>query len=455
MAQGTITKRCGCTYVDEDGTRRQLGKDCPKLKRAGGGWSPTHGTWGYIIGITDATGKRRQRTQFGFDSKQDAVDALDTLKAKAARGVDISVRITVAEYMEIWLKGKAHELKGNTHDHYTRYSVRWGLYIGRVKLDELRVHHLTAAFEDIEERNEEIRRGKIKARVTGPSAMQRMRAMLRSCLSDALREGLVTVNVAKLVKLPSGKPPKALVWTKAREKTWRNAIAKLIEEGRTPKQARREAPTPSSVMVWRADHLGAFLDAVEGDRLYALWHILGTRGLRRGEALALDWPVVDWDNKAVTIDNQLVHSPSGVIEDTPKSDAGDRTVALGTENVSLLKAYRAAQKREQLKWGEAYTKTDRIFTREDGRDIDPNQFTKLFKRLAAAADLPPIRLHDVRHTAGSLMIASGSDPKTVQETLGHADMKLTMEVYVSMFEDVAQTSADNVTAFIPRTRKSV
>ncbi|MEV6432789.1 tyrosine-type recombinase/integrase [Nocardia sp. NPDC051463] len=75
--------------------------------------------------------------------------------------------------------------------------------------------------------------------------------------------------------------------------------------------------------------------------------------------------------------------------------------------------------------------------------------------LASAADLPPIRLHDVRHTAGSLMIASGSDPKTVQETLGHADMKLTMEVYVSMFEDVAQTSADNVTAFIPRTRKSV
>ncbi|MGQ4619101.1 tyrosine-type recombinase/integrase [Nocardia sp. R7R-8] len=455
MAQGTITKRCGCTYVDEDGIRRQLGKDCPKLKRAGGGWSPTHGTWGYIIGITDATGKRRQRTQFGFESKQDAVDALDTLKAKAARGVDISVRVTVAEYMETWLKGKAHELKGNTHDHYTRYSKRWGLYIGRVKLDDLRVHHLTAAFEHIEERNEEIRRGKIKARVTGPSAMQRMRAMLRSCLSDALREGLVTVNVAKLVKLPSGKPPKAQVWTKAREKTWRDAIAKLIEEGRTPKQARREAPTPSTVMVWRADHLGAFLDAVESDRLYALWHILGTRGLRRGEVLGLRWGDVDWDHGTITIEHQLVHSPTGVIEDTPKSEAGDRTVALGTENVSLLKAYRAAQKRERLEWGEAYTKTDRIFTREDGRDIDPNHFSKQFKRLVAAADLPPIRLHDVRHTAGSLMIASGSDPKTVQETLGHADMKLTMEVYVSMFEDVAQTSADNVTAFIPRTRKSV
>lgn len=257
--------------------------------------------------------------------------------------------------METWLAGKAHELKPNTHAHYGRYAIRWGTYIGRVKLDELRVQHLTAAFDDIADRNELIRRGRIKARPTGPSAMQRMRAMLRSCLGDALREGLVTVNVASLVKLPSGKSPRAEVWTKGREKAWRDAMDSLVREGRSPKQARNEAPTPSSVMVWTATHLGQFLDDVADDRLYALWHILGTRGLRRGEVLGLQWGDVDWEHATLTIERQLVNVVGTVMEDRPKSDAGGRVIALGTEGQSVLKAHRAAQKRDRLMWARPTT----------------------------------------------------------------------------------------------------
>jgi len=208
-------------------------------------------------------------------------------------------------------------------------------------------------------------------------------------------------------------------------------------------------------MVWTAAHIGHFLDEVADDRLYALWHILGTRGLRRGEVLGLQWGDIDWEHGTLTVERQLVNVVGTVMQDRPKSDAGGRVIALGSEGVSVLKGHGAAQKRERLGWGEAYHTTSRVFTREDGHDLDPSWLTKRFGRLTAEHDLPPIRLHDVRHTAGSLMIASGSDPKTVQETLGHADMKLTMEVYVSLFEDVAQTSADAVTSFIPRRNRSV
>jgi integrase len=99
--------------------------------------------------------------------------------------------------------------------------------------------------------------------------------------------------------------------------------------------------------------------------------------------------------------------------------------------------------------------TDRIFTREDGSDIDPSWLTKHFGRIIAEHDLPPIRLHDLRHGAGSLMIASGSDPKAVQETLGHSDLKLTLGIYVSLYEEVAQASADAVASSIPRRGKIV
>jgi integrase len=196
-------------------------------------------------------------------------------------------------------------------------------------------------FVTITARNDLIARGKLKGRPTGPSALQRMRAMLRSCLNDAKREELITSNPAELVKLPSGKAPSAKVWTTPRERAWRAEVQALIEQGKSAKVARHDASVPSSVMVWTATHLGRFLNAVAEDRLYALWFFVGTRGLRRGELLGLRWGDIDWDAATVTFERQLVNVPGEVMEDKPKSDAGGRVIALGGEGVTVLKAHRA------------------------------------------------------------------------------------------------------------------
>lgn len=124
---------------------------------------------------------------------------------------------------------------------------------------------------------------------------------LRSALNDAVREGLIVTNPAALVKMAGGKRPKALVWTVEREARWRGAVAAHIAAGKTPPEARAPAPRPSPVMVWRPDHLGAFLDVAAGDRLYALFHLIAYRGLRRGEAAGLEWQDVDLDGAAVTV----------------------------------------------------------------------------------------------------------------------------------------------------------
>jgi integrase len=67
-----------------------------------------------------------------------------------------------------------------------------------------------------------------------------------------------------------------------------------------PKRARAQVPTPSPVMVWRPDQLGQFLDQAAEHRLYALWHLIAFRGLRRGEACGLEWPEVDLTRGTVT-----------------------------------------------------------------------------------------------------------------------------------------------------------
>ena len=69
------------------------------------------------------------------------------------------------------------------------------------------------------------------------------------------------------------------------------------------------------------------------------------------------------------------------------------------------------------------------------------------------ADLPPIRLHDFRHVAASLMLATGVDLKVVQETLGHADLGMTVDTYTSVYPDVAADAADKAAAIVPRRDK--
>jgi integrase len=146
------------------------------------------------------------------------------------------------------------------------------LRLGHVKLDDLRVAHVAEAFAEIP---------------VSDSTRQRVRATLRAALNDAMPESLTPSNPAALVRLPSGKRPKALIWTEERVSRWLAACAALAAcDLDDPDRERLEeaCQPPSPVMVWTPTQLGAFLDHAHHDRLYALWHVVAHRGVRRGEA---------------------------------------------------------------------------------------------------------------------------------------------------------------------------
>ncbi|MBP2321398.1 hypothetical protein JOF56_001783 [Kibdelosporangium banguiense] len=73
-----------------------------------------------------------------------------------------------------------------------------------------------------------------------------------------------------------------------------------------------------------------------------------------------------------------------------------------------------------------------------------------FERLYIAAGLPPIRLHDLRHIAATLMLAAGIDMKIVQETLGHSALAVTSDTYTTVLPQIARAAAEAVVAIVPR-----
>src|SRR4051812_35917161 len=157
------------------------------------------------------------------------------------------------------------------------------------------------------------------------------------------------------------------------------------------------------------------------------------RGTRRGESCGARWEDLSAAERSLAITTQLVQDGWEVHEGAPKTDSGIRLIALDDETFEVLQAHRLRQEREREEWGEGWKDTGRIFTQEDGSLLHPGKVSDLFARLVEAAGLPPIRLHDLRHVAATLMLAAGVDIKVVSEALGHSDTRITRDTYQSGF----------------------
>lgn len=440
---GSVFKRCGCTHV-VDGKRRQLGKACPKLRRADGTWNPRHGTWSFTASVRGPGGRRKQVMRGGYINQTEAQAALDELRDKTRRGIVVTRRLTVAEYLDEWLAGKADIKPSTAHSYRSHIRLYWKPQLGHMRLDDLRSSHVSEALAEVK---------------ASAATKQRVRATLRVALSDAIRQGLISSNPAALVKLPSGRRPKALVWTDERLQRWTEAVDRLErwkaadlpdDDGTYRAKLEEAAQPPSPVMVWTPAQLGAFLDAAHEDRLYALWHLIAHRGLRRGEACGLAWSEVDLDAGRMQVSKQRVVVNRQVVEGPPKSGAGERSVALDAGTVTALRAHRKQQLQDRMAWGEAWQDSGLVFVREDGTPLHPEYVSDRFRAITAEAGLPPIRLHDLRHGAASLALAAGVDMKVVSEMLGHSMLSLTADTYSSVFAEVEAQAAEAAAALVPR-----
>lgn len=131
---------------------------------------------------------------------------------------------------------------------------------------------------------------------------------------------------------------------------------------------------------------------------------------------------------------------------SPKTAAGKRSVPLDESLVAILKSYRARQAEERLAGGEAYEYGGYLVADELGRPYHPDSVSKFFDDAAKEVGLPRIRLHDCRHTAASLMLASGVPVKVVSEMLGHASPTITLSVYAHVMPGMGEEAGAALSA---------
>ncbi len=148
------------------------------------------------------------------------------------------------------------------------------------------------------------------------------------------------------------------------------------------------------------------------------------------------------------IQRTLVSVDHVATESTPKTSSGRRVVDLDAHTLAIIRSWRARQAEDRLRWGSAYRDSGLVFTREDGAPTHPEAMTKAFVRLVARSGLPPIRLHDLRHTHATLALAAGIHPKIVQQRLGHADVALTMNVYSHVLPAMQADAAEQIAGLV-------
>ncbi|MGV9385042.1 tyrosine-type recombinase/integrase [Nonomuraea sp. NPDC003707] len=308
--------------------------------------------------------------------------ARDLVAADIPGGV--SAACTVAQWLRHWLTA-LQPVRERTRQGYADH-VRIHLIsgLGRIPIAEPGQVDLRRFFAGLVQRRN--RYGK----ALSPSTVQRVHATLRAALNEAIREGLIDTNPARRLRLPHVRRPHAQVWTRSRVAVWRAT-------GQRP-----------AVAVWTTEQLTAFLDYVREDVLYSLWWLAALRGLRRGELAGLRWVDISLETRELTVVQQLIHVNGQLRVVPPKSEASQRTIALDTETIRLLRRH---QQRQHL--GGLDT-AGWVFTRADGQPIRPDYLTYRFRYLVTASGLPPIRLHDLRHGAASTALAAHVDLRTVQ-----------------------------------------
>jgi integrase len=370
-------------------------------------------TWAVVVdvGRDPDTGKRRQRWTSGYKRRRDAEKALSELLSRLDGGVYVEPsKVTMADYLTArWLPAMRTQVRPSTWASYAGH-VRTYLIprLGHVPVQRVTADQLTALYGDL------LAGGGRDGGALAARTVRYIAQTVRRALRDAEDAGLVPRNVAE-----KARPPKADTRNRETMRTW------------TPQQLR------------------AFLASRGDDRLYGLWALLASTGLRRGEALGLAWEHVDLEAGRLAVRRALVCVGYQVQISEPKTTKSRRSVALDPGTVDALRAHRKAQLAERIALGPAWQDTGLVFTREDGALIHPDRASKLFERHLAAVDgLPRIRLHDLRHTHATLCLAAGIHPKVVSERLGHATVSMTLDTYSHAIPAMQEDAAAKVAALV-------
>ena len=371
-------------------------------------------TWSIVFdaGIDD-TGRRRQQWRGGFATKREAEREL----AKTLRELQTGDYVAPSDQtfgdflVSEWLpaiRGTVRQTTLKSYEMHVRVHIVPRL--GRTPLQKLNGARLNSFYAELASSGSSRRDGGLS-----PATVRRVHAVVHRALRDAVRWDRLGRNPAD-----QADPP------------------------------RQRAASKPEMATWSATEVQRFLGHAAGDRLYAMWVVLLTTGMRRGEVAGLRWTDVDLSARRIAVRQARVAVGYDVAVAEPKTGRSRRTVALDAGTVGVLRAHRRRQSEERLLAGDSWVDSGLVFVAANGEPLHPDRISKLFDRLVRATGLPRIRLHDCRHTFATLALQAGVHPKVVSDRLGHSSTTVTLDTYSHVVPALQEEAAAVVASlFMP------
>jgi len=391
---------------------------------------------------------------------------------KCRQGRVLDGKITFAAFSDYWIKEYAEKrLRPTTVESYKLCLKRILPAIGHIKLENLQPHHLMELYANLGE--DGIRENtKLVSRVDlGEYVAEE--GLTKQSLADRAGLGINTVysalkgnavneataqSIAEALSVPvellfkPGEGADRVLSNKTianhhrlissileRAVKWQLIYSNPCSRVEVPKVTRKEAR-------YLDEHQAAqLLNALQPEPLKyrAIITLLLYSGMRRGELCGLEWSDVDFDNDLIDINKSSLYlKERGIFDDETKTEASKRVIKLPGVAMQLLGDWKIEQKYEAYALGDRWENSGKIFTQWDGKPIHPDTITTWFKRFIKKNDLPDITVHSLRHTNATLLIASGTDLRTVSKRLGHSNITTTGNIYTHAIQTADERAAD-------------
>ena len=343
-------------------------------------------TWEITIHAgQDEKGKRVRQFHSFKGTKAMAEQKHRELQTAVDRGVPVSTnKINFAEWTNRWLlEYVTPNLRQMTKERYERAMRKHVIpEIGHIKLTNLTPRHIQSL------------QAKLADNGMSPAGIDLIHNIISSCLKYALRMEVI----------------------------WRNPAQAVTP----PRHERTEIEPPDIAGVKKVLSLAKETDPIS----HACLHLIAYTGIRRGEALALQWQNVDLENGTISIVRTLGRSvEKGLLFEKPKTTSGRRVIDLDDGTVSVLRAHQGHQLLNKSQLEDAYEDNDLVFANALGQPMNPMMITRTFKRLAKECGLKDHKLHSLRHFHASVTLQSGQSLLLISKRLGHAGIATTADIY--------------------------
>lgn len=182
---------------------------------------------------------------------------------------------------------------------------------------------------------------------------------------------------------------------------------------------------------------------------FPLVHLMSYTGLRQGEALALKWSDIDFENKKITVNKTAVWIKEKQALQTPKTKNSKRVISIDPATVAILKNWKKDQIKIYFKRGKHFEGDDNfIFTNQRGDWVQIHNFIPYFKRFVTDHKLKSITPHGLRHTHASLLFSAGVEPKNISDRLGHSTVQITLDLYTHITEEQRTDTVDKLLEYM-------